>query len=323
MTGLDRRDFGLVIHSYWIRRERPLLPDFSSVSDPVAFLRLAADLGLAGVQTAIGNLTPVQTLELQRLQDATGCYIEGIVRLPTTESDIERFEHEMICSQKAGATIVRSVCLSGRRYEIFKSREDWKEFLNQSWKSLQWAESIAAKLGMVLAIENHKDFRVDEMLDWLNRLSSAHVGVCLDTGNNVALLEEPNAVINELGPWTKSTHLKDVGVQRCDEGFLLNEVPFGAGCVDVRQALELLRDKAPAARWNIEMITRPPLVVPCNLNEYWVTFDREADTERFARFQTWLAEHEWKGTFSLMESLDHRQQLELEQANIDRCLQYE
>ena len=57
------------------------------------------------------------------------------------------------------------------------------------------AEVVAARAGIRLAVENHKDWRIDEMLGWLKRLSS-NAGVCLDTGNSIALLEDLHEVVD-------------------------------------------------------------------------------------------------------------------------------
>ena len=90
--------------------------------------------------------------------------------------------------------------MSGRRYETLESAEQFRAFTEQSWKSLRLAESIATKHKVGLAVENHKDWRTDEMIGWLRRLASEYVAVCLDTGNSIALLEEPQATIEALAP---------------------------------------------------------------------------------------------------------------------------
>ena len=48
-------------------------------------------------------------------------YLEGIVALPRDEADLDRFEAEIRTAKRAGATVVRTVMLSGRRYETFDS----------------------------------------------------------------------------------------------------------------------------------------------------------------------------------------------------------
>ena len=52
---------------------------------------------------------------------AYGMYLEGIVRLPRDPADTERFTAEVQAAQRAGAAVLRTVMMSGRRYEAFET----------------------------------------------------------------------------------------------------------------------------------------------------------------------------------------------------------
>src|ERR1700694_3694396 len=93
--------------------------------------------------------------------------------------------------------------------------------------------------------------------------SSEYLGVCLDTGNNIALLDNPMDVIERLAPYALSTHFKDMAVEPHADGFLLSEVPLGEGIVDLQRAAAAIRRAHPKMRFTLEMITRNPLQVPC------------------------------------------------------------
>ena len=54
--------------------------------------------------------------------------------------------------------------------------------------------------GIRLAIENHKDLRLGEFLGILKAFDGEFVGVCLDVGNSIALLEDPMEVVEALAP---------------------------------------------------------------------------------------------------------------------------
>jgi sugar phosphate isomerase/epimerase len=137
--------------------------------------------------------------------------LEGQVSLPRKDSDMDRFDKTVRMAKEAGAFVLRTVCLGGRRYETFKTLEDWRRFRTQSWESLVRAEKIVRKHGVKLAFENHKDWRINEQLDLLHRLSSESVGVCFDFGNNLSLLEDPHVQVEALAPFIMTTHLKDMG----------------------------------------------------------------------------------------------------------------
>ncbi len=88
----------------------------------------------------------------------------------------------------------------------------------------------------------------------------------------MALLEDPMEVVEALAPRSITTHFKDMGVEESADGFLLSEVPLGAGVLDLPRVVRALRATHREIRLNLEMITRDPLKVPCLTNRYWATF---------------------------------------------------
>jgi sugar phosphate isomerase/epimerase len=143
----------------------------------------------------------------------------------------------------------------------------------QSQKMVALAEPVLKKHRMKLAIENHKGWRAAEQAAWMKRLGSEWVGVCLDFGNNLSLCEDPMETARTLAPYTFYAHIKDMAVEEYEEGFLLSEVPLGEGLLDLKQIMQLLRQKDPNMIFNLEMITRDPLKIPVYTPKYWATFD--------------------------------------------------
>lgn len=318
---VKKQPLGLVIHSYWIRRANPLAPDFDSVAEPIEFVEAAAKVGAVGTQTKVSGLDAASVAELRDTTERHRMYVEGTIGLPKDEADVARFEAEIVSSKQAGATVLRTVCMSGRRYEVFTSAEQFRKFAEQSWKSLTLAEPIAAKHRVRLAVENHKDWRIDEMLGWLKRLSSEFVGVCLDTGNSIALLEEPHAVVEAFAPWTFTTHLKDMAVAESDDGFLLSEVPLGEGFLDLKRIVATLRKAKPEVKLNLEMITRDPLRIPCLTRKYWTTLGNVPARE-LAEMLALVRRHKPPQPLPTISPLSHAEQLRVEADNIARCLKF-
>jgi sugar phosphate isomerase/epimerase len=120
------------------------------------------------------------------------------------------------------------------------------------------AEPVLKKHRMKLGIENHKGWRAAEQAAWMKRLGSEWVGVCLDFGNNLSLCEDPMETARTLAPYVFYAHIKDMAVEEYEEGFLLSEVPLGEGLLDLKQIVQLLRQKDPNMIFNLEMITRDP-----------------------------------------------------------------
>ena len=135
------------------------------------------------------------------------------------------------------------------------------------------AVPIVERHRMPLGIENHKDWRVDQQVALLEQYSSEYLGVCLDTGNNLAVLDDPMETIEKLAPWTFNVHFKDMAMEECESGFLLSEVPLGEGMLDMPRITETIRRARPGVRFSLEMITRDPLLVPCLSDRFWASFD--------------------------------------------------
>ena len=98
--------------------------------------------------------------------------------------------------------------------------------------------------GIILGIENHIDLTGDEMVELIEGVGSPHLGVTLDTGNNLRLFEDPLEVCRKLAPYTVATHVKDIGIWRGDpkEFSFWPSVPLGDGIVDMRAAIGFLKN---------------------------------------------------------------------------------
>ena len=160
----------------------------------------------------------------------------------------------------------------GRRYKQFDAFDGWKAMKEQAWKSFRLAEPIAAKHRVKLAVENHNDWRIDDLLEFVEGIKSEWFGLCLDTVNSMALLEDPLETVSTLVPYVFTTHVKDMGVREYSDGFLLWEVPLGRGFLDLNRIFHLCENENPKVQFCLEMITRDPLEIPCLTQDYWATF---------------------------------------------------
>jgi sugar phosphate isomerase/epimerase len=238
----------------------------------IDFLEHCHRLGANGVQVAFKADDLSQINAFRRKLEDYHMYFEGDLRLPRDASDLSRFESYVRAIKAAGAPVIRTALLPSRRYETFDSEAAFREFAAASWRSLTLGEPVLRKHRLCLAVENHKDWRIPELLDLIKRLGSEYVGICVDTGNSIALLEDPLAVVAAYAPYAFSTHLKDMAVREYEDGFLLSEVPLGAGFLDLPKIIDTLQRANPLIRFNLEMITRDPLRIPCLNKKYWATF---------------------------------------------------
>ncbi|MEX0290373.1 MAG: sugar phosphate isomerase/epimerase family protein [Flavobacteriaceae bacterium] len=278
--------FGVAEASYlirWYKRlESSSYPPFKTAME---MINHCGELGFGGIQVGIRNWDKDFSRKLRKRSEELAMFLEGQIKLPSDEQDVARFKADLLGAKEAGITIVRTACLSGRRYETFDSLTEFKKFKSASMKSIALAAPLLKKHEMKLAIENHKDWRVAEFLEILNTIGSEWVGITLDTGNNISLLEDPMEVVTALAPYAFSVHLKDMAVAEYDDGFLLSEVNLGEGFLDIKKMIRLIKKQNPDIRFNLEMITRDPLKVPCLTEKYWATFEQisAADLGRFLR----------------------------------------
>ncbi|HEX4609529.1 MAG TPA: sugar phosphate isomerase/epimerase family protein [Urbifossiella sp.] len=265
-------NLGLLLYSFGIRARQDAP---AALNDPLRFIAFARSRGANAVQLSLGRRTEAEAAAVRRAAEAAGVAVEGIVGLPDeTAAGRERFAAELATSRGCGVSVVRVVLLGGRRYEVFTQPDQYPAFARSARATLERAEPVARAAGVKLAVENHKDFRTDELLDLLKGLASPWVGVCVDTGNSLALLEDPAATIADLAPLAFTVHLKDMGLEEAGDGFRLSEVPLGQGVLDLPAVVAALRKGNPRVRFQLEMITRDPLSIPCLTDRYWATLGR-------------------------------------------------
>jgi sugar phosphate isomerase/epimerase len=283
--------------------------------DSLEFLEHAQSIGAAGIQMAITSFEPAYVDKLERRLKDTGLFLEVMAPLPRV--DMAQFVKTMETAKRLGALCVRSACLGGRRYETFNTLDDWKKFVADSKAAVARAVPVAEKVKMPFALENHKDWTVDEFVALLKSYNSESLGVCLDTGNNISLLDDPMEVVERLLPYTMSTHIKDMAVDEYADGFLLSEVAIGKGMLDISKIIGMIEKAKPKVRMTLEMITRDPLKVPVFTDKYWATFP---DRNGLYLARTMRMVHAKRTKLPTLSQLPKEEQLKVEDQNVRDCL---
>src|SRR5437764_5187210 len=122
------------------------------LNSPLDFLEYCAALGAGGVQMEIASLSDDDTDRLRRRAEELGMTLEVIVALPK-QGDVASFERAVAQAKRAGAACLRSACLSGRRYETFKSLDEWKQFVAESKTRIRETLPVLDKAQMPMGIE--------------------------------------------------------------------------------------------------------------------------------------------------------------------------
>lgn len=282
----------------------------------LAFLERCHALGAAGIQANLAGDIP----KLRARAEELAMFVEGMVSLPRN-GDVAAFERALLDSKAAGATVVRAAALSGRRYETFATAQAWTEWRSQALAAIKLALPIIEKHRMQLALENHKDWTLEELEPMLASYSSEYLGVCLDFGNNIALLDDPMEFAERLAPYALSTHVKDMGVEPYADGFLLSEVRLGQGILDLPRIIAAVRKVRPRTRFTLEMITRDSLKVPCLTDAYWAPFP-DRNGRHLARTMRLVTQRASREPLPMVSHLSREARQAAEETNIRACLSY-
>ncbi len=322
--GVDVRkktQMGLVAYSCGLRRKQQAkLDPQAALFEPLALLKHCRDIGVGGMQASLGVLDIEHVSSLRDFAERHELYIEGIISPPKDANDASRFEAEIRTAAEVGATVVRTVVMSGRRYEQFSSLAEVREAEARARQMLEFAAPIVTKHRVRLAIENHKDQRLDERVALHKQFAGEFIGACVDTGNSFALLDDPYEVIEALAPYALTVHIKDQAVREYEEGFLLGDIPLGQGCFDLGRMVETLRSTKPTIRFNLELITREALKVTCLTEKYWAVMPTVSGAE-LARTLRIVRTHPARNLQDVA-SLEFDRQVELEDANVAASLRY-
>ncbi len=311
---------GVVIYDFNLRRRWLKKQDAKSdLFQPLAFLKHCHKIGAGGIQANLGVLRADAIGALRDYAELHDLFIDAIIQPPKDDKDVDRFEAEIKTARDVEVQAVRTTIIPGRRYERFKTIEEFREFEQRGAAMLQRAVPVLERHRVPLAVENHKDQRIDERVALFQRLGCQYIGACVDTGNSIALLDDPYEAVEALAPYAFSVHLKDQALKRYDEGFLLGDVPLGQGSLDLNRMVASIRKAKPGIHFALELITRDPLKVPCLTERYWGPMPK-VDARDLSNVLRLVAK---KPTDAQQVSeLSETQQIDLEMDNVVRSLAY-
>ena len=128
----------------------------------------------------------------------------------------------------------------------------WDRQLADTTAVLQRLAPVARDLGVRLALEPHLDATSFQLLGIIEAVGSDVVGICLDTANVMARMEDPLEAARRLAPHVLMTHAKDAILLFHEAGLRWQCRPCGQGAVPFPALLELLDAYAPDLTLSIE-----------------------------------------------------------------------
>ncbi len=172
---------------------------------------------------------------------------------------IERYD-------RFGDVEIAKFCLFPMVYNRFRRDPPLREQLDRMIAALPPIVEAAERAGIVLAFENHLDYRAKEVVEIIEAIDSPNLRFLFDTGNPFSVCEDPVEAAEVAAPYTVLVHLKDVVVlpwTPASTGYFacMYACPLGEGNVELERIVDLLAERAPdgdALTVSIEVTPMPP-----------------------------------------------------------------
>jgi len=220
--------------------------------DLFTFMDRASELGVNGFQIDPMHLASRERHYLVAVREearARGLFVEhGVmsIRAEDLEAGIEE------CAM-LGAQILRTFLGFDRYGAATNVRRELDHAEDQIRRSL----SALKEAGIQLAIENHGDVTSTELVELVERIDDPAVGICLDTGNALAVFEDPCAAAERMIPFAISTHFKDCAVIPTGSGFRVTGAALGKGILPLEDLFRLIQEQGQVDRILIEIPIEP------------------------------------------------------------------
>jgi sugar phosphate isomerase/epimerase len=170
----------------------------------------------------------------------------------------------------AGAKTVRATLshiLCGDRRSL---PGGWPAYFEALARRLREILPLAEDLGVVLAVENHQDATSADLIDlFMASGENSAFGVTLDTGNPLAVAEDPVEFTQRIAPLIKHVHLKDYTLHLAPNGYRLVRCAAGDGVIDFPSILAIVRGNGHAILPSVEIAAQATRTIPLLESTWW------------------------------------------------------
>ena len=277
----------LVLTAYGVPYSMGYIPLKDGTPNPrplttIDLMDRACELGLAGIEVPLtasvpsfeGRVvelaTPPQDLEAALRERGLRVVADyGIV----TDHDAQHLIEYLKTAKALGATIVRAVLSNLLCGDRRSCPGGWPARLEASAARLREVLPTAEALGVAIAIENHQDATTDDLLR-LGELAgnSPAFGITFDTGNPLAMMEDPVATARRLAPMIRHVHLKDYTIHFSPEGYRLVRCAAGEGVIDFSAILSIVHGNGHDILPGIEIAAQATRTIPILDPGWWTTY---------------------------------------------------
>jgi sugar phosphate isomerase/epimerase len=242
---------------------------------PFGLMDAAVELGLAGVEAPLPApgaavidawRSALRERDLDYVADLTG----------SLDADPESIRAQLEVASELGARVVRatlSTLLCGDRRPLAGG---WEAHLERRALRLREVLPRAEELGICLALENHQDATSHDLVRLAEMVGhSPAYGVTLDTGNALAVAEDPVEFARRVAPLVRHVHLKDYTLHLAPEGFRLVRCAAGDGVIDFPAILAVLRERGRELSAGLEIAAQATRTIELSRPDWWACYPRE------------------------------------------------
>ncbi len=248
---------------------------------------LAQSQGLSGVEFPLLSLVPSFDGALVKVAEGQADIGEEVRRRglrlvadygALLDNEPQHLKDYLSLAASTGAKVVRTTLshiLCGDRRRLAGG---WSAHFEALVERLKVVLPAAEELGICIAVENHQDATTEDLLELGERTgNSTAFGITLDTGNPLAVGQDPVEAARQLAPIIRHVHLKDYTVHFAPEGYRLVRCAAGDGAIDFPAILSAVRSNGHDIMPGIEIAAQATRTIPLLDLDWWSEYpEREA-----------------------------------------------
>jgi sugar phosphate isomerase/epimerase len=253
-------------------------------------------LGLAGVEIPLTSRVPSfegRVVELAASAPDLGSALrERNLRVVAdygviVDTDAEDLRQYLRNAHRLGAPVVRATLSNVLCGDRRTCAGGWPARLEACAARLREVLPLAEELGIALAVENHQDATTEDLLRLADMVGNCSAfGVTLDTGNPLAMAEDPVEAASKLAHLIQHVHLKDYTIHYAPEGYRLVRCAAGEGVIDFPAILAIVKANGHTVYPGVEIAAQATRTIPFLDRGWWSTHPRRDAADLIKPLQT-------------------------------------
>jgi len=215
--------------------QEALAPDnLKRIRDRAAELKIDVEIGMRSICPTAADFQNAQNAD------------------PTLGTADEQIARMVVAATTIGSPIVR--CVQGTQAD---RRTGLEKHVAETVKVVKRNRSRLVDAGVKLAIENHAgDMQGRELRGLIEEAGPDCIGACVDTGNAMWTIEDPQVTVETLAPYALTSHFRDSYVFNSSQGIASQWTRMGDGNVGIESMIKTYVAKCPGKAVSLEVIVQ-------------------------------------------------------------------